>query len=225
MSAHTVMPSLRVMLLDDHEVMRRGLELLLKQEHRINVIGSFTTSRELFAALRDRTADVLIVDYSLGPTEVDGLNLIRALKVRFPNEKVLVMSAHYNAATIALAMKAGARGFIGKGQDQKELIMAIRAIAAGRVYLSKEMSREMELQPSELSEHTGESALINDAKLSPREREVLRCYLDGMSVTEIANKFSRSITTISAQKTAAYRKLGIRNDSELFKIRHQLERS
>jgi len=225
MSAYKVTPSLRVMLLDDHEVMRRGLELLLKQEHLLDVIGSFTTSRELFAALREKTADVLIVDYSLGPTEVDGLNLIRALKVRFPNEKVLVMSAHYNAATIALAMKAGARGFIGKGQDQKELIMAIRAVAAGRVYLSKEMSRELASQPTELSEHTGESALINDVKLSPREREVLRCYLDGMSVTEIATKFSRSITTISAQKTAAYRKLSIRNDSELFKIRHQLERS
>lgn len=225
MSAYTMTSSLSVMLLDDHEVMRRGLELLLKQEHLIDVIGSFTTSRELFAALRERTADVLIVDYSLGPTEVDGLNLIRALKVRFPSEKVLVMSAHYNVATIALAMKAGARGFIGKGQEQKELVMAIRAVAAGRIYLSKDMSREIASQSTALSEHTGESALINDVKLSPREREVLRCYLDGMSVTEIATKFSRSITTISAQKTAAYRKLGIRNDSELFKIRYQLERS
>lgn len=226
MSGSFVAP-LRLMLLDDHEVVRRGLELLLAQEMYFEVVGSFTTSQELFAALQKERVDVLVVDYSLGPAEVDGLNLIRALRVRFPQEKVLVVSAHYNAATVALAMKAGAKGFVGKAQGHKELAIAIRAVAAGRSYLSPEMAtemaNEMASERDDPSLSTGERALTDHVKLSPREREVLRCYLDGMSVSQIAAKFSRSITTISAQKSAAFRKLGIRTDSELFKIRHLLE--
>ncbi|BDU20030.1 response regulator transcription factor [Dyella sp. GSA-30] len=223
MSSSLIAP-LRLMLLDDHEVVRRGLELLLSQETYFEVAGSFTTSHDLFAALQKERADVLVVDYSLGPAEVDGLNLIRALRVRFPNEKILVVSAHYNAATVALAMKAGAKGFVGKAQGHKELVSAIRAVALGKTYLSPEMALEIaggkDESPSVL---TDERALTQDVKLSPREREVLRCYLDGMSVSQIAAKFSRSITTISAQKSAAFRKLGIRTDSELFKIQHLLE--
>jgi DNA-binding NarL/FixJ family response regulator len=214
------------MLLDDHEVVRRGLEALLAQEPYFEVVGSFTTSQELFAALQNNRVDVLIVDYSLGPSEVDGLNLIRALRVRFGAAKVLVVSAHYNAATVALAMRAGAKGFVGKAQGYKELAAAIRAVGGGKTYLSQDMAHEIAEEkdkPAPAIEVTGERALTDDIKLSPREREVLRCYLDGMSVSQIATKFSRSITTISAQKSAAFRKLGIRTDSELFKIRHLLE--
>jgi two-component system, NarL family, captular synthesis response regulator RcsB len=222
MSSSLVTP-LRLMLLDDHEVVRRGLELLLTQGEHFEIAGSFTTSQELFAALQKDRVDVLVVDYSLGPAEVDGLNLIRALKVRFPHEKILVVSAHYNAATVALAMKAGAKGFVGKAQGHKELVTAIRAVAVGKTYLSPEMALEISGGREGSSLLTDERALTDDIKLSPREREVLRCYLDGMSVSQIAAKFSRSITTISAQKSAAFRKLGIRTDSELFKIRHLLE--
>ncbi|HEY9134087.1 MAG TPA: response regulator transcription factor [Dyella sp.] len=225
MSSSLISP-LRLMLLDDHEVVRRGLEALLAQEPYFEVVGSFTTSQELFAALQNDRVDVLVVDYSLGPSEVDGLNLIRALRVRFSAAKVLVVSAHYNAATVALAMRAGAKGFVGKAQGYKELAAAIRAVGVGKTYLSQDMAHEIAEEkdkPAPAIEVTGERALTDDIKLSPREREVLRCYLDGMSVSQIATKFSRSITTISAQKSAAFRKLGIRTDSELFKIRHLLE--
>ena len=77
--------------------------------------------------------------------------------------------------------------------------------------------------PAPVTNGTKLSALIDRSELSPREREVLRCCLDGMSVTDIAEKFARSIKTISSQKQSAYRKLGIRTDTELFKIKHELE--
>jgi DNA-binding NarL/FixJ family response regulator len=214
---------LRVMLLDDHEVIRRGLELLLKQEYSIDVVGSFRSSRELFAALKDTRADVIIVDYALGPSDVDGLNLIRALKVRFPHERILVMSSHHNPATVALAMRAGAHGFVGKGQSQSDLITAIRAVAAGRVYVEEHLAAHLSSVKSSAEEKAGDE-LLGYARLTPREREVLRCVLDGMSVTEIAAKFFRGITTISAQKNSAFRKLGIRTNNELFKIRHLLDK-
>lgn len=225
----TTARTVRIALLDDHAVVRYGLAGRLAEEPDFQVVGMYATSREMMAALRTVPADLLVIDYSLGVNDIDGLNLIRALKVRFPDSKILVSSSHYNPATVALAMKAGARGFVGKAQELSELIQAIRTIALGRVHLSNAMAAELS---SMLSSDTSEGeksgaetsdSLSENSELSPREREVLRCCLDGMSVTQIAEKFARSVKTISGQKQSAFRKLGVRNDSELFKIQHQLQ--
>ncbi|KAF1039744.1 MAG: Transcriptional regulatory protein UhpA [Herbaspirillum frisingense] len=220
----TSVSTVRIALLDDHAVVRYGFARRLAEEPDFQVVGIFATSRELMASLRTTPADLLIIDYALGSNDIDGLNLIRVLKVRFPRCKILVSSSHYNPATVALAMKAGARGFVGKSQELSELIQAVRVVSVGRVHLSGFMAGELDammtagaaaaLRSDSLSEH---------AALSPREREVLRCCLDGMTVTEIAEKFARSVKTISGQKQSAFRKLGVRNDNELFKIQHQID--
>lgn len=213
-----------VALLDDHELIRHGLASRLVEEQDIEVIGSFGTSRQLFASLSVQTPDVIVVDYMLAPDEVDGLNLLRTLKIRYPKSRPLVLSAHYNPATVALAMQAGSRGFMGKSQEVGELVAAIRTVARGRIYLHPCMAEELAMLSEGGAGPDGDAATLDrHASLSPREREVLRCYLDGMSVNEIASKFSRSPNTISAQKQSAYRKLGIRTDNELFKIHHQLK--
>lgn len=140
-----------------------------------------------------------------------------------------MLSAHYNAVIVALALQAGSNGFIGKAQGADEFAKAIRTITRGGTYLHPSMVEEMEQLAKTFSQsqhgpgEEGDKLSIKQASLSPREREVLRCYLDGLSVNEIANKFMRSPNTISAQKQSAYRKLGIRTDSELFKIHHQLK--
>lgn len=216
---------LRLMVLDDHAVVRHGLVSRLADEHDLSVVGSYATSRELLDALATQPAEIILMDFSLGPTDIDGLNLIRALKVRYPNCKTLVISAHYSAATVALALKAGARGYVGKNQDLSELITAVRTLAKGRIHLHPEMAAEIATRSEAALEHTDAEALTQSTGLSPREREVLRCCLEGMSVTQIAAKFSRNVNTISTQKQAAFRKLGIRTDNELFKIRHQLDKT
>jgi len=218
--------AIRIALLDDHAVVRHGLAARLKEESDFQVVGAYATSKDMMAALRASPADILLIDYSLGANDIDGLNLIRALKVRFPDSKILVSSSHYNPATVALAMRAGARGFVGKEQELSELVAAIRSVSVGRVHLNPLMAAEIS---SMLSSHgveddaNGTDSLTDNTDLSPREREVLRCCLDGMSVTQIAEKFARSVKTISGQKQAAFRKLGVRNDNELFKIQHQLQ--
>ncbi|MBP0596596.1 response regulator transcription factor [Herbaspirillum sp. LeCh32-8] len=224
-SASTV----RIALLDDHAVVRYGLAGRLSEEPDFQVVGMFATSKEMMTALRTTPADLLVIDYSLGSNDIDGLNLIRALKVRFPESKILVSSSHYTPAIVALAMKAGARGFVGKSQELTELIQAIRTVSLGRVHLSNSMAAEMSsmlsadtLDGGKSGEAPASDSLAESEELSPREREVLRCCLDGMSVTQIAEKFARSVKTISGQKQSAFRKLGVRNDSELFKIQHQL---
>ena len=236
----TLASATRIALLDDHAVVRYGLAKRLAEEPDFAVIGAFATSKELMAALRASPADLLLIDYSLGSNDIDGLNLIRALRVRFPRSKILVSSAHSSPAPVAIAMTAGARGFVGKSQELTELIQAIRIVTRGREYLNSAMARELAAMqaaeaaargqpevrppPRRTRSATVSSDTLSDMpSLSPREREVLRCCLDGMSVTEIAEKFARSVKTISGQKQSAFRKLGVRSDNELFKIEYQIK--
>lgn len=217
-------PRLRLMLLDDHELVRQALAHRLQEEHDLLVVGSFGSAQPLMSALTTTPTDVLVVDYSLGPSDIDGPNLIRALRVRYPATKVLVVSSHHQSTIISLALQAGAQGFVGKWQSSEEFIAAIRAVARGRVYIDPLMTAEIADSKADGDTFGDARALTDQAKLSPREREVLRCCLDGMKVSDIAAKFSRSVNTISTQKQAALRKLGIKSDHELFKIRHMLER-
>ncbi len=216
--------SYTVMLLDDHELIRVGTSLWLSKEPDLEVVGSYSTGRELLDALAVRQPDILVIDFMLG-----GINLIRALRVRYPDCRPLVLSAHYTPATVSLALRAGSWGFFGKSQRLDGLAAAIRTVARGKIYLHPIMAREV---AAVTETEVYEAASANEAThacahdiLSPREREVLRCFLDGMSVNSIAEKFSRSANTISTQKQSAYRKLGIKTDSELFKLSSSLRDS
>ena len=222
---------IRLMLLDDHEFILHGMSRILSQQADMKVLRTFLKSHQLMAALKNEEPDIVVVDYSLGPGEVDGLNLIRALRNRHPHIKVLVISSLHTPATVALALRCGARGFVGKELDAEQLVIGIRRVFEGRIYLDPDMEIQLSrnnvsvlpLPDNQDDPDERVAPLISTGSLTIREREVLRCCLDGQSVTQIAAKFSRSIKTISAQKQSAYRKLGLRTDNELFKIRSQLE--
>ncbi|OHX11587.1 DNA-binding response regulator [Chromobacterium sphagni] len=223
-------PPLRLMLLDDHAVVLQGLSYRLSQEPDFAIVGAHASSKSLLSALRKQTTDVIVLDYSLQPEDIDGLNLIRALTTRFPQTAVLIMSAHYNTATVALALRGGARGFVGKQQDLDELVTAIRTLAQGQVYLNPAMATELasamqaESVPAPGSRHASAAigAMIRLSELSPKEQEVIRCFMEGMTVSQIAEKFARSIKTISGQKQTAMRKLGLKADHELYILRDEL---
>jgi two-component system capsular synthesis response regulator RcsB len=225
---------LRVALLDDHALIRNGFVQHLTPERDLQVVGVYASSRELLERLRSTHVDVLVLDYSLQQQEVDGLNLIRILKVRFPQVRLLVSSASDTPAIVSLCLRAGAQGFIGKSSEVDELLQAVRTVATEKVYLSPTMAHELGLSTQPLnpaSQPDGQAAkgaapiqsLVNNPLLSAKEQEVLRCCLEGLSVTQIAEKFHRSPKTISTQKQAAMRKLGLRSNMELFKIQQNLE--
>ncbi|WP_095169694.1 response regulator transcription factor [Pseudomonas sp. Irchel 3H3] len=214
------MKPIRIALLDDHAVVRHGLVNTLAAEADFEVVGIYEKSRDLIAGLATVLADLLLLDFSLSPDELDGVALIRALRVKFPSCHILVLSAHYDPATVGLAMRVGARGFVGKGEDMAQLVKAIRKVVSGAVYLSNSMTyRLAETVTSDTRNDASEApdALVQ-AELTSREQEVIRCYLAGMTVSEIADKFNRSIKTISTQKTSAFRKLGVTSNNELFKL-------
>ena len=219
------MKRIRIALLDDHAVVRHGLVSHLTAEPDIDVVGAFESSRELMRVLGQTQADILLLDFSLGRDELDGVSLIRALRARHPDCRILVLSTHHEPATVSLALRVGARGFVGKGEDMADLMKAIRAVASGAIYLNAEMSYQVaDATTSGAVAPEGETDdPLHQASLSAREQEVIRCFLAGMTVSEIAEKFHRSIKTISSQKAAAFRKLGVTSNNDLFRIRQTFE--
>lgn len=206
---------LRIALLDDHPVVRTGLIVRLSSETQMELTGIHDCSQALIDGLRTQPADIVLLDYVLPPRQLAGASLIQALRAKFPAVRILVFSAHPDPARVSQALRAGAHGFVGKGQPMHELVDAIHLVAQGSVYVG----------PSAPRRGASDTATQDapGSALSKREKDVIRCYLQGMTVSEIAVKFERSIKTISTQKASAFRKLGISTNNDLFKLRDQLD--
>jgi DNA-binding NarL/FixJ family response regulator len=208
MSTRTYTGSVRVALLDDHALVLKGLTAHLEKIRSILIIGSHGSSKPFRAMLASMPVDVALIDYSLATNDIDGVALIKLLRSAHPALKILVVSAHGSRMVIRSLLQAGAHGFVAKSQEPDEIIRAIDAVMTGREYLPPDIISGLADNPM--------------AGLSPREWEVVRCVLEGMTVTQIAKKFDRSLKTVSTQKTSAYRKLDVSADNELHKLRPYL---
>lgn len=216
-----------IMLLDDHPMIGHALSTKLRDVPHFQVVGDFTTSRDLIRALDERSVDVIVMDYTLGPDDIDGLNLIRRLRARRPGCRILVMSSHYNPATVRMAMQVGADGFLGKSQRITDVIDAIYEVLRGGKYLHPDMRAQLpalELPPCACQRRAQDIELpdsgrhILNARLSVKEYEVVRCIVEGLSTSEIAEKFHRQASTISTQKKSAFHKLGVDSVPQLVSL-------
>ncbi|WP_371365433.1 response regulator [Pseudomonas sp. QL9] len=225
----SVVSPLRIAVLDDHSLIQLALKLRLSREADFKVVGVYSNSRDLLTALENIEVDLLILDYVLGDSELDGLSLVRMIRRRFPDLYILIASSAEKPSVVNLTLNAGANGFFGKSEHVELLLEAVRKVAAGEPYVSPMLAYELDRGPSvnreiiDSAEAQGVEILLKDPLLSPKEQEVLRCCLEGMSVSQIARKFSRSMKTISGQKQSAFRKLGVRTDAELFKLKQNLK--
>ncbi|MCG9681201.1 response regulator transcription factor [Vibrio sp. Isolate23] len=222
----SVASKIKIAILDDHELVLQGIKSYLTNEESFTILGTYTKSSELLKSFTHNLPDVLVADYELTPDENDGANLVRSIHAKFPSIKIIVMSSHFNTGIVSLALRAGAKGFVGKHQSQEELIKAVKMVCKGKLYLERNMAEQIsENRGVSLSLNNGSShtslqmtPLIKQGELTTREREVVRCLISGMTVSEIAAKFSRSIKTISTQKVNAMKKLGVSSDKELYQI-------
>ncbi|MDF3983218.1 response regulator transcription factor [Luteibacter sp. PPL201] len=205
MSARSYIGSVRVALLDDHALVRKGLIAQLEKSPSILVVGSHGNSKPFRALLASMPVDVAVIDYSLSRDDVDGVALVKQLRAAHPRLKILVVSAHEEGLIVQGLLSAGADGFVAKSQDPDDVIRAIDAVMTGQPFVS--------------SSSVSEDVPPGVGLLSPKELEVVRCLLQGSAVSEIARKFDRSVKTISAQKSAAYRKLDIANDAQLHRLK------
>ena len=205
----------RVFLLDDHHVVLHGMRIHLAQESDMVVVGKASNSRQMLDGLSRLKVDTLVLDFSLKHQDIDGLNLIRLLRIRHPQVKVLVVSAHYTPDTVRLALLTGAHGYVSKCHAMDEVITAIRVLARNGQYLHPEMAAQVDALKDDTDQGLG---LVLASKLTAREHEVVRCILQGMNNAEIATKLSRRANTISSHKAAAFRKLGVASRYELLDL-------
>jgi DNA-binding NarL/FixJ family response regulator len=226
----SVVSPLRIAILDDHALIREALKMRLSMEPDFQIVGVYAGSDELIDALHEEQIDLLVLDYQLSDGELDGLRLIQMLKSHYPRMLILMFSSRERPAMVNMAICGGANGFFGKSQPTDELMRAIRIVALGRLYLSPILATKLKRLPVVQKVELGadfltgrEDALVSYSTLSPKEREVLRCLFEGLSVAEIAIKFSRSRKTISGQKQAALKKLFVHTNGELFKLQAHLE--
>jgi DNA-binding NarL/FixJ family response regulator len=204
---------IRVLLADDHHVVRAGLRELLSGAGDITVAGEATNGHEVLERIRGADYDLAVLDMSMPGRS--GIELIRLVKAERPKLRILMLSMHSEEQWAVRALRAGASGYLTKEAAPDELVAAIRRIAAGGAYVTPETAERLALdanRDSDAPPHT----LLTD-----REFQVFRMIASGASVGEVAKRLSLSVKTVSTHKTHIMEKMGLANPAEL--IRYALE--
>ncbi len=203
------MGKIRIVLADDHAVLRAGLKLLLNNEEDFCVVGEAADGEALLEVLENTTADILVLDLSM--PKMSGLECLRQLKKRRYDIKTLVLTMYQDEQYIKEAMQLGASGYLEKNSLDTELFQALRLIAAGGRYLSPEDAQTL---LDGLFKDPAEE-IEPPVFLSQREQQVLEFLVRGHSLSEIAEKLFLSIKTVSTYKTRLMVKLNCTQKSEL----------
>ena len=207
------MQRLTIILADDHPVVHEGLRALLSAEPDIAVIGEANDGLEAIRLTEKLQPQVLLVDMAM--PNLNGLEVTRQVRKRFPHIKVIVLSMHSNEAYVLEAIRNGASGYVLKGSSVSEVVKAIRRVAAGGRFLSASLSEE------------ALDAYIEKAKTSPvdpydtltaREREILQMTAESQSSAAVGRRLFISPRTVEIHRQNAMRKLGLRNQSELVRF-------
>jgi DNA-binding NarL/FixJ family response regulator len=200
----------KILLVDDHPLMRRGLTALIDSEPDLVVCAEAGNRQAAFEAIARRHPDLAIVDLSLDGGE-DGLDLVKTLKIRCPSIPALVLSMHPEAHYGERALRAGARGYLSKHQLGEAVLAAIRRVLAGRIYMSETLGMDL------ASRFVGGDANPRSplAKLSDRELQVFRLIGEGRRTREIAPILNLSPKTIESYREHLKQKLDIDGAPEL----------
>jgi len=205
---------IRVVIADDHQILREGLKQLLLAASDLDVVGEARDGHDVLERIRALDIDVLLLDLSMPGKS--GMDLIRQVKNERPKLRILVLSMHEEHQYAVRAIRAGASGYLTKESASSQLVAAIRKVAGGGAFIS-----------AEVAEHLAHDAMPHaidrprHAALSDREFQVFTRLANGESVTEIAVALHLSAKTISTHKARLMEKLGLDNNAEL--VRYALE--
>ena len=206
----------RVLVVDDHPIVRQGLALLINREHDLLVCGEAENAHKAMQSIAAAKPDILVVDISLnGP---DGLDLLKDVRSRFPELPVLILSMHDESIYAERALRAGAQGYIMKQEATEKVLVALRRILAHEIYLSERIANRM-LQRYIGSQGAQRPASITD--LTDRELEVFRLIGEGHSTRQIAEELHISIKTVESYQAHIKEKLSLRSAREL--VQHAIQ--
>lgn len=203
---------LRVVLADDHTIVREGLATLLGQTPDIEVIATASTGSQAVRAARTLAPDVLVTDISM--PELNGIEAARAIRERDARIAIVVLSMHSTSEHVARAFAAGANGYVLKDAASDEIVAAVRAVASGRRYLSRALA--------DVVSEAAAPAASPLASLSARERQVLQLVVEGRSSAQIAQQIHLSPKTVETYRSRLMKKLGVADIPALvkFAVRH-----
>jgi DNA-binding NarL/FixJ family response regulator len=210
---------IRILIVDDHSVVRQGIITLLEDEDDILIVGEASDGDEVLESVSSLKPDVVLLDLTM--PRMSGLDAIKLLLPAFPAVKILVFSMHNNPDYILSAVKSGAAGYLQKDTGRDEILKAVRSVAAGELYYPPNASsviirnlilpKKEEVSPEIL--HANPASVWN--KMTPREQQILKCLTEGMSSKDIAEHFAISSNTVANQRASIMRKAHVKNTAEL----------
>lgn len=200
-------------VVDDHAIVRHGLASLLAQESDLLLCGEAATYEEALSRIPDAAADVILLDITL--KDRNGLDLIAKLRERGVASKVLVLSMHDEALYAEKALRAGAQGYVMKERADETIIEALRAVLAGQIYVSEDVTASMLRQYVRGGPQAASASGVDS--LTEREREVFECLGSGLSTRQIAAKFGLSGRTVEVHRAHIKKKLGCEGAVQLLR--------
>jgi two-component system response regulator NreC len=207
------MPKIRLLMVDDHEIVRAGLRMLLQTQPDIEIVGEVDNGRAAIAQARQLLPDIVLMDISL--PDMDGFEATRQIKRALPNVAILALTMHESDEYFFKMLNAGASGYVPKKAAPTDLVAAIRTVHDGGVFLYPSLAKSLVRDYMGRAAESGERAALDG--LTDREQEVLKLIADGSTNQEIADKLTISVKTVERHRANIMGKLNLHSRTELVK--------
>lgn len=206
---------IRVLVADDHVVVRKGLSYLINDQGDMEVVGTVADGIEAYIEVENKEPDVVVMDLSMPPGE-NGLVTTKRIKEKFASVKIIILSMHDDEDYVIQGMRAGADGYVLKSSNDQEIIKGIRSVVQNQRYLDQQIPMHEHLL-GRVSEETQQSTKNSYQQLSNREQEVLPLVALGYGNREIAERLFISVKTVEVHKANMMKKLNLHNRVELIR--------
>lgn len=200
----------RILLVDDHELMRQGLRSILEREENVEIVGEASSGREAVALSRKVEPDVVVMD--VGMKDLNGIDATRQIRSDLPRVRVIALSSHSDSRYVSAMLEAGASGYVLKANAYADLREALQAVRQGKSYLCAEVTQGV-VNASLHGFRDGEEPVV----LSEREREVLQLLAEGLSSPQIGKRLFIATSTVETHRRSIMRKLDIHSVADLTK--------
>ena len=200
----------RILLVDDHELMREGLRSILAREENVEIVGEASSGREAVSLSRTLDPDVVVMD--VGMKDLNGIDATRQIRREFPKVQVIALSSHSDSRYVSAILDAGACGYVLKANAYADLREALQAARHGKSYLCSEVTKGV----VDASLH-GSQSRVDPSALSEREREVLQLLAEGLTSPQIGKRLFIATSTVETHRRSIMRKLEIHTVADLTK--------
>jgi DNA-binding NarL/FixJ family response regulator len=201
----------RILLADDHKLMRSGLKALIEQQPDLTVVGEADDGRQAVALAASLKPDLLVMD--IGMPNLNGIEAARQITQANPGTAIVILSMHSDESYVLRALKAGAKGYLLKDSAESDLIRAVHAVAGGKSFFSPAVSKVLLDDYVRKLQRSGAEDAYD--LLTPREREILQLIAEGKSNTDVANLLNLSVYTVETHRSNIMEKLNLRGIPEL----------